>query len=203
MNYYMNTSFGVADGAVVDGATGGACVVVEGLVAELLFDDELDVLGFDDELDVLGFDDELDVLGFDDESDVLGFDDESDVSVFCNESEPSLVPEIFDWVPTLIVLEGALSESTVKVTLLPGSVFAFSVVDETPSVDVFTLSWLSLSTFELSTPPFVFEEERSSALPTIPNVAIPKSRAVPAINFCFFTRFTCVFTNVFYPPCLQ
>lgn len=65
----------------------GAWVVVEELLVELLFVDELGLLGFDVEPEVLGFDDELELPVLDDELEPFEFDDELELPVLYDELE--------------------------------------------------------------------------------------------------------------------
>lgn len=65
----------------------GAWVVVEELLVELLFVDELGLFGFDVEPEVLGFDDELELPVLDDELEPFEFDDELELPVLYDELE--------------------------------------------------------------------------------------------------------------------
>lgn len=65
----------------------GAWVVVEELLVELLFVDELGLFGFDVEPEVLGFDDELELPVLDDELEPFEFDDELELPVLDDELE--------------------------------------------------------------------------------------------------------------------
>ena len=73
---------------MVETEVDGAWVVVEGLLVELLFVDELGLLGFDVEPEVLGFDDELELPVLDDELEAFEFDDELELPVLDDELEP-------------------------------------------------------------------------------------------------------------------
>ena len=57
------------------------------LLVELLFVDELGLLGFDVEPEVLGFDDELELPVLDDELEAFEFDDELELPVLDDELE--------------------------------------------------------------------------------------------------------------------
>lgn len=73
---------------MVETEVDGAWVVVEELLVELLFVDELGLLGFDVEPEVLGFDDELELPVLDDELEAFEFDDELELPVLDDELEP-------------------------------------------------------------------------------------------------------------------
>ena len=72
---------------MVETEVDGAWVVVEELLVELLFVDELGLLGFDVEPEVLGFDDELELPVLDDELEPFEFDDELELPVPDDELE--------------------------------------------------------------------------------------------------------------------
>ena len=85
---------------MVETEVDGAWVVVEELLVELLFVDELGLLGFDVEPEVLGFDDELELPVLDDELEAFEFDDELELPVLDDELEPP-VPDDEHELPVL------------------------------------------------------------------------------------------------------
>ena len=81
---------------MVETEVDGAWVVVEELLVELLFVDELGLLGFDVEPEVLGFDDELELPVLDDELEPFEFDDELELPVLDDELEPPVPDDEFE-----------------------------------------------------------------------------------------------------------
>ena len=161
---------------MVETEVDGAWVVVEELLVELLFVDELGLLGFDVEPEVLGFDDELELPVLDDELEAFEFDDELELPVLDDELEPPVpddeleLPVLDDASELFVVADEASELPTANDNV---------AVELLTTVDASELIPDASELLPTVTP---------SAWPATPKIVIPKISAVPAINFSFFKR---------------
>ena len=112
---------------MVETEVDGAWVVVEELLVELLFVDELGLLGFDVEPEVLGFDDELELPVLDDELEPFEFDDELELPVPDDELELPVLDDASELLPTVTPSAWPATPKVVipKISAVPAINFSF------------------------------------------------------------------------------